>query len=80
MFTIEGVEKELIETFAGFNPDDDLINKKLTVKHLDVLAGALVEAYEEEREPFKNSPEGKAQQKEKLQKTIELLQKKLDSL
>ena len=78
MFTIEGVEKELIETFAGFNPDDDLINKKLTVKHLDVLA--LVEAYEEEIEAFKNSPEGKAQQKEKLQKTIELLQKKLDSL
>lgn len=80
MFTIEGLEKELMEAFAEFNPDDDLMSKKLTVKHLEVVAGSLVTIYEEEIEAFKNSPEGKAQQKEKLQKTIELLQKKLDNM
>ena len=80
MFTIEGLEKELMETFAEFNPDDDLMSKKLTVKHLEVVAGSLVAIYEAEIEAFKNSPEGKAQQKAQLQKTIELLQKKVDSL
>ena len=79
MTTMENImetEKHLESNFLSYKKTDDLCDKKRRLNCIITTANALIREIDE----FKNSPEGKAQQKAKLQKTIELLQKKVDSM
>lgn len=79
MTTMENImetEKHLESNFASYKKTDDLCDKKRMLNCIINTSNALIREIDE----FKNSPEGKAQQKARLQKTIELLQKKVDSM